>query len=475
MSRRYQFWSAGVVMLALAGALSSGGLAAPTAGTNPPAPPPADKIADARALSRTFAQVAATVSPSVVRISVTKGGKVKSIDPFGGGGDSPKQRGMGSGVVIDSAGHILTNNHVVEGALDVRVTFDNGKTIIGKVIGTDPKSDLAVVKVEGVQVKPATLGDSDKLAVGDWVIAIGNPFGLDHTVTVGVLSARGRSGFQSGQYEDFLQTDASINPGNSGGPLVNLDGEIVGINTMIAGIGTGIGFSVPTSMAKPIAESLIRDGKVRRPYLGILMQDVTPEIQLSLGKGAPGKGALVTEVVTGLPAERAGLVAGDVIMTVDGAVVDGSKGMQRAILGKKIGQKVLLAVWRDGKPLTLQAATAEMPGDDDDDSGAIGNQSPQKPQRTLGIDLTTLTPNMAGRLGLAKTMKGAVITGVDEDSDAAEAGIRPGDVVVEVDRKAITNAKEAASALSAARAGGHLLRLRRGASVRFLVLPESAN
>ncbi len=472
MQRKSRWFARGIVMSALAGTVVLGVArsgAAPS-GTSPaPASPSAGQIADARALSKTFAQVAAQISPSVVRISVTKGGKATRIDPFGS--DGPKQRGMGSGVVIDTLGNILTNNHVVDGAVEVRVTFDSGKTVTGRVVGTDPRSDLAVVKVDGMVVKPAVMGDSDKVAVGDWVIAVGNPFGLDHTVTVGVLSARGRSGFQSGQYEDFLQTDASINPGNSGGPLVNLDGEIIGINTMVAGIGTGIGFAVPTSMARPITEALIRDHKVRRPYLGILMQDITPEIQLSLGKGAPAKGALVTEVVAGLGAERAGLLAGDVIVTVDGTGIDGSKAMQRAILGKKIGQKVGLGVWRDGKALMLGAATAEMPMDDDD-SGTVGaaGQAPAKPQKTLGIDLSTLSGAMAGRLGLPKGSKGAVVVGVDEDSPAAEAGVRPGDVVVEVDRKPVTTAAEAVAGLSASRNGGHLLRLRRGSSVRFLVL-----
>ena len=327
MNRRKTAFGAGLVALGAAAAVAAthvhlswgpAAQAAPVivAEAKPALPPPsASQVADARALSRTFAQVAAQLSPSVVRISITKTVKMRGrgrnpfsgtpFDRFFGGPDDddgggemqgPKQRGTGSGVVIDKKGYILTNNHVVEDADEVKVSFGDGKTVSGKVIGTDPKSDLAVVKVDNVDVQPARLGDSEKVSVGEWVIAIGNPFGLDHTVTVGVLSAKNRSGFDSGHYEDFLQTDASINPGNSGGPLVDLDGEVIGINTMIAGIGTGIGFAVPSSMAKPITEQLIKNGRVRRPYLGVMMQDITPELSKRLGNGAPEKGALVGQV-----------------------------------------------------------------------------------------------------------------------------------------------------------------------------------
>ncbi len=304
----------------------------------PALPPPSkEQLSDARMLSRTFAQVASQLSPSVVRISITKGGGNGKAhgrhnplegtpferffgdnDDEGGGGGGMfggpqrKEKGLGSGVVIDKKGYILTNNHVVEDADDVKVSFVDGKTVPGKVVGTDPGSDIAVVKVDGVTVQPAKMGDSDKLQVGEWVIAIGNPFGLDHTVTVGVLSAKSRSGFQgTGHFEDFLQTDASINPGNSGGPLVNLDGDVIGINTMIAGIGTGIGFAVPSSMFKPVAEQLIQTGKVRRPYVGIRMQDLTPEMAKGLGKSAPDKGAIVASVDNGTPADKAGVKPGD--------------------------------------------------------------------------------------------------------------------------------------------------------------------
>jgi serine protease Do len=457
-------------------------------------PPSAAQLADARSLSRTFAAVAEQLSPSVVRISVTKTAKNVHRFGFGGGGgnpfrgspferffgdgdgdndgggmDTPKQRGTGSGVVIDAKGHILTNNHVVEDADEVKVSFVDGKTVSGKVVGTDPKSDLAVVKVDGVDVKPARLGDSEKLLVGEWVMAIGNPFGLDHTVTVGVLSAKNRSGFESGRYEDFLQTDASINPGNSGGPLVNLDGEVVGINTMIAGIGTGIGFAVPTSMAKPISDQLIKNGRVRRPYLGIQMQDITPEIKKSLGGKAPDKGALVGQVMPGSPAEKAGVKPGDVITGVDGVSVDGSKAVQRNVLGKSIGQKVDLSVWRDGQSTHIASTTAELPSDEKGERHAGGEHG--SPRARLGMSLQSVTPDIAERLGIGNA-RGAVITSVREGGPAQEAGLREGDVIIEVDRKPVNTADEATRLLGAERAGGHLLRVRRGDAALFVPLPQ---
>jgi serine protease Do len=451
-------------------------------------PPSAAQVADARQFSRTFAQVASQLSPSVVSIEVTKSAKLQRGNPMagtpferffgeqpdeeGGGGRGPKQHAAGSGVVIDNKGYILTNNHVVEDTDSVKVKFEDGKVVTGKVVGTDPKTDLAVVKVDGVVVKAARLGDSDKLQVGDWVIAIGNPFGLDHTVTVGVLSAKNRSGFGKNQYEDFLQTDASINPGNSGGPLVSLDGEVIGINTMIAGIGTGIGFSVPSSMARTIADQLIHGGKVRRPFLGIQMQTVTPEMQRTLGANAPDRGAIVAQIVPDSPAAKAGLRDRDVITSIDGKNVDGSQAVQRTVLTKSIGQKVNLALWRDGKSLTLNVTTAEMPTE-----GALaqanngGGNGGGDVRTKLGIQYQNLTPDIAQQLDLGANMKGAVITNLEEGAPAAEAGLQRGDVIVEVDRKPITSAADLGRELSQNRGNGHLVRVRRGNAALFFAIP----
>ncbi|HZS38941.1 MAG TPA: PDZ domain-containing protein, partial [Polyangia bacterium] len=295
------------------------------------------------------------------------------------------------------------------------------------------------------------------------------PFGLDHTVTVGVLSAKNRSGFQTGHYEDFLQTDASINPGNSGGPLVDLDGEVIGINTMIAGIGTGIGFAVPSSMARPIVDQLINGGKVRRPYLGIYMQDVTPEMAKGLGGKAPEKGALVSQVQAGSPADKAGVKPGDVVVSVDGQAVDGSKAVQKTVLSKKIGQKLDLDLWRDGKAVKVSPTTTELPGDEK----TAANENHSAPKAKLGIGMQSLSPPLAERLNMDPRTKGAVVTSVRDGSPAQEAGIREGDLIVEVDRHAVTSSDEAVKLLSSDRAGGHLVRLKRGEAALFVVIPTS--
>ena len=469
------------------------------ADVKPALPPPSkEQISEARQLSRTFTQIASQLSPSVVRIGVTKGGegngKMRRFhrggNPFqgtpferffgdedGGGfgeeGAQPKQKGLGSGVVIDKRGFILTNDHVVEDADELKVTFADGKTVPAKVVGTDPKTDLAVVKVDGVDVKPAKLGDSDKLQVGEWVIAIGNPFGFDHTVTVGVLSAKGRAGFQGGHFEDFLQTDASINPGNSGGPLINLDGEVIGINTMIAGMGTGIGFAVPSSMARPIVDQLISTGHVRRPMVGIRMQDVTPELQKTLGKNAPDHGALVAEIQPGSPAEKAGANTGDVIVAVNGQPVKDGRDVQHAIVfSAKVGQKVDMTLWRDGKTVHITPTTIELP-DDNKVASREGGGERGSPKAKLGIGLTSMTPMLAQQIGVDPKVKGAVVTSVRDGSPAQEAGLREGDVVVEVDRKPVSSADDAVKALGSDRAGGHLVRVRRGDGALFMVIPSA--
>jgi serine protease Do len=287
-----------------------------------------------------------------------------------------------------------------------------------------------------------------------------------------VLSAKNRSGFQSGgqHYEDFLQTDASINPGNSGGPLINLDGEVVGINTMIAGIGTGIGFAVPSSMFRSVSDQLIHGGKVHRPYLGIYMQDINEEMQKGLGGKAPEKGALVSQVEPGKPADKAGLKPGDVIVTVDGQPVDGSKAVQRTVLTKQIGQKLDLGIWRDGKNMKLTTTTAELPGEKGEQAM---NNAPGSPKAKLGIGLQSLTPELAERLGAPKGTKGAVVASVREGSPASEAGVREGDLILEVDRKPVASSDDAAKFLGETRSGGHLVRLQRGGNAIFLVIPQS--
>jgi Do/DeqQ family serine protease len=271
-----------------------------------------------------------------------------------------KQRSGGSGVIVDKEGYILTNNHVIEGADKVKVRLNDGREFTATVKGQDSRTDLAVLHMKSKDLPVATLGDSDKLEVGEWAIAIGSPFGLEHTVTVGVISAKGRSGFGTGTYEDFVQTDASINPGNSGGPLINIDGEVIGINAMIIQPGTGIGFAIPINMAKQILNDLIKTGKVVRPWLGISIQDLTPEIAEHF-KVKEKEGVLVGQVYAGTGAEKAGLASGDIIMSVDDKPVKNVGELVKEIQKKKVGEKVKLNIIREGKPLSIEVTTASMP------------------------------------------------------------------------------------------------------------------
>jgi serine protease Do len=272
-------------------------------------------------------------------------------------------------------------------------------------------------------------------------------------------------------YEDYLQTDAAINPGNSGGPLVSLDGEVIGINTAIKGIGTMIGFAIPSSMAKPIVEQLIATGHVRRPYLGILMQDVTPELQKGLGRGAPAKGALVGQVEASSPAARSGLQPGDVIESVDGLAVEGSKAVQKAVLGKHVDQKLQLKVWRAGRELELAATTVQYPGDTNDRKLAAKEDGGGRGK--LGVELQSLTPELAERLGVSRELRGAVVAEVKPGSPAEEAGVQEGDVIVEVDQQRVASAEDASRVLRGSRQGGHLLRVRRGDGALFVVVPAA--
>ena len=450
----------------------------------------ADHVSDARRISNTFETVAERLAPSVVRITARQSTATAASpdratpdsDPFEGtpferffGGFEqhaiptpvPKM-GMGSGVVIDDQGHIVTNNHVVADADEMEVTFVDGRELPAKLVGRDPKTDIAVIQVEGAKVQPAKWGDSDKLKVGEWVIAIGNPFGLDHSVTVGVLSAKGRYGFAPGKLEDFLQTDASINPGNSGGPLVNLDGQVVGINSMIAGLGTGVGFAVSESMARPIVQQLIEDGKVSRPYIGILMQSITPQLRKAIGDNAPEKGALVAQVQDKSPAEKAGLQEGDIVLKVDGRPTADSREVQRVVLGKKIGEKIQLDIWRQGKEREIDVRTAA-----EHESETVVASAHADKEGKIGITLQTLNPQLASSLGLQKDAKGAAITAVQPGSPADVVGLREGDVVVEVDRDPVASAADAADKLHEQREGGHLVRVERSGGAFFVAIPGS--
>jgi serine protease Do len=426
---------------------------------------------DARSLSQAFVSVAAKIRPGVVTVKIEKKGGGEDDEggmPFGPFGDMFRrfqrggrvrpqiERGLGTGFVIDRDGHVLTNNHVVDGADRVEVETSDGRRLKGKVVGTDKKDDVAVVKVEGLNMEPLKMGDSDKLQVGELVMAIGSPFGLDQTVTMGVVSAKGRhlDGMSNPYaFEDFIQTDASINHGNSGGPLVNMNGEVVGVNSRIAGEGTGIGFSVSSNVVRRVAQALIKDGRVRRPYIGVKLQDLSPEMAPQF---KADKGVIVAQVLPDSPAAKAGLVQDDVITAVDGKPALHSDVVVRAVQAHQVGQTIRVSGMRNGAPREFQLMAAEAP-DDAHTKNARYSQNGE-PQGKFGVHLQDLTPDIANQLGMSDKVRGAVIAEVDPGSPADRAGLRQGDVIVEVDRRPVASASAAGAALRGG-SGTHLLRI----------------
>lgn len=416
----------------------------------------ADPRAALESLESAFTGVAESVSKSVVAIRIES--RRKLVNPFGGfpfgelfglpeGREQYQvQKGTGSGVVIRADGYILTNKHVVESASRVDVVFRDGTQLHGKTVGIDEATDLAVVKVEPTApLTPANFADSSKAKPGQWVVAIGSPFGLDYTVTVGVVSAVGRGGMGANEIEDYLQTDASINPGNSGGPLVNLRGEVLGINTMIVGQGTGIGFAIPSNLARVVSDQLIGQGKVHRAYIGVGFQELTPELAQHFGVQGKG-GALISSVVPDSPAERAGLRAGDVITRVDGESIRESRDLQRTLLLRKVGAKVELTVVREKKERAVSLVTQERPSTSrvpDERPGARGAKQPD----TFGLELEPLTKQLAQRLGHPEG-QGAVVSAVQRGSAAERAGLRARDLIVEADRKPVRGPEDVRAALA---------------------------
>jgi len=427
-----------------------------------------------------FVEVANKVKPSVVAIRSERmvtagpgfGEDFFQGTPFedffkqhGGPPVKRKQMGEGSGVIVDGKGYILTNDHVVAGAEKITIHLFDGRELKGTVRGTDPRTDLAVVHVETADLPVAVLGDSDKIQVGEWAIAIGSPFGLEETVTVGVISAKGRSGLGTGTYEDFLQTDASINPGNSGGPLVNIDGDVIGINAMIIQPGQGIGFAIPINLAKTIMQELIKTGKVVRPWVGIGLQDITPDL-MKFFNLKEKEGALISQVYSGSPAEQVGLKVGDVVIEVDGVKIKSSQDVVREVLKKKMGQKVNLVILRGGKRLEISVTTAQMPE-------KIGERGPAKPTREwFGLRVSNVTPDIAKQLGLTKT-EGVAITGVEPNSAGQGAGLKAGDIILEVNRQKILNENDYLSAMEKEKPDQEVLFLiDREGSTFFVTLTE---
>jgi serine protease Do len=429
------------------------------------------------------------VGPTVVNLSIVKHvkgfrlgrGNDPFMDQFFGRffGERPpedllRQNSLGSGVIIDAAqGMILTNNHVVEGADQITVKLRDKRELAAEVVGRDPKTDLAVIrlkeKADGLVAAP--FGDSDAIEVGDWVLAVGSPFGLEQTVSHGIISARGRV-IGAGPYDDFLQTDAPINPGNSGGPLVDLNGAVVGINTAItsrSGGSEGVGFAIPSNMARKVYEELARNGKVTRGWLGISIQDLDGPLARHFGLDAKVKGVLVADVMDNGPAKDAGLKAGDVILRFDGKAVDQVRELQRLVAESPVGRKVDLNVWRDKKAKTLSLKIANM-ADHDAETAQEAAAEDEAPR--LGLKVRALNPDEAEERRLDR---GVLVEAVEAGSAAARAGIRQGDVILELEKARITTPSEFARLAKKLKKGDTaIVRIQRGARSLYLTLQLDA-
>ncbi len=436
-----------VMIVILIGTMAGAAPAVLTASQNPDIP----------MVPNNFSQLAKDAKPSVVNIrtvTTVKGGgrvfrhffgnpyneKKNPFDEFWGPDNQPqedfKQRSLGSGFIIDKDGYIVTNNHVVANAEQIKVKLADEREFDAEIIGRDPNTDLALIKISAeTDLVPIQMGDSDELLVGNWVVAIGSPFGLEQTVTAGIVSAKGRIiGF--GPYEDFIQTDASINPGNSGGPLVNLRGEVVGINTAIVASGQGIGFAIPVNMARNIIIQLKSSGEVTRGWLGVGIQDLSSELKSYYGVDETG-GVLITQVFEGDPAARGGIKANDIIVEIDGKTVKTARELSGIIANTKVGKKTTIKLLRGGKTKTVQVELAKR-----DDSELLARRPSRDTNDDLGLELMDLSNENASRFGFEPDEAGVLVVGVKSGSKAAEAGIRRGDLIKEVNHQRVDSVRD---------------------------------
>ena len=462
-----------VVSLATLAVILSLILALPYAGLSRPAGPVwSERALDVPKTTVTapdWVTLARTLKPAVVNVAVTKVEETPMPEyfrQFYGGEPRREAHGLGSGFVIDPNGYIVTNNHVVEDAAEIMVRLADGRELPAKVLGRDPKTDLALLKVEATGLTAVPAGDSAALQVGEPVMAIGNPFGLAQTVTTGIVSAMGRV-IGQGPYDDFIQTDASINPGNSGGPLINARGQAIGINTAIfsrTGGSVGIGFAIPINLAKPVVAQLAAQGHVTRAWLGVAVQPLTPELAKSF-KADGRTGVLVSDVVDGSPAAKAGLRRGDILLSYDGRPIARIDTLPRAVAETPVGRAVTLTVLRNGAVVQLGVTVAKL------EEAVPANPAAAARGDSLGLSVQPLTPEVARQLGTPE-LKGVLVRDVAEGSAAAKAGLRSGDVIVEVDRRPVQSVDDLRSAVRA-RANGAplLLRVQREGTSLYVSIP----
>jgi serine protease Do len=458
---------------------------------NEPPAPPAPLVVDG--VRASYADVVEKTSPAVVQIearqqvrqAITPRGESPADDllrQFGFPNQNQRpqiERGVGSGVIVSSDGSILTNHHVVEGASKITITTNDNRTFDAKVVGTDQPSDLAVLKIDATELSYLVLGNSDAVRVGDIVLAIGNPLGIGQTVTAGIISAKGRrTGLSDGSFEDFLQTDAPINRGNSGGALVNLQGELIGINSQIlsggpSGGSIGIGFAIPSNMAKSVMHQLIKDGKVRRGMLGINIQNITEDTARAL-ELKERSGILVSNVRSGSAADKAGIKRGDIITAINGDKIEDSNVLRNKVAGTLPGTEIKLTVVRDGETLELTATLDEFDLSDSQRPGPGGNPregaSPQNQGGRLGLSLEPITPQTARRFGLEPTDGGMVVTEVDPGGPAAESGIMRSDIILEINRKPVASVEDVRAAVESAGNRPVLLLISRGGQTVYVTV-----